>query len=88
MKILSKYFLKELIFPFFVSLGIITFLFITRELIILVDLVLKYGVGPWTVLKLVSYIIPVTFAITVPMSLLVAVLLSSAGWRPIWNSRP
>src|ERR1035437_7030767 len=76
MKILSKYILKELFFPFFLSMGIISFLLITNRLITLVDLVLSYGVNPLTVVKLVLYILPATFAITVPMSLLVAVLMA------------
>src|SRR3954464_5836547 len=76
MKIISRYLLKELIFPFCLALGIISFLLIMNKLLTLVDLILKYGVGLWTVTKLVAYILPATFAITIPMSLLVAVRLA------------
>jgi LPS export ABC transporter permease LptF len=76
MRILSRYFLRELVFPFFLALGIISFLLLMNKLLTLVDLILKYGVGLWTVVKLVAYIVPATFAITVPMSLLFAVLMA------------
>jgi LPS export ABC transporter permease LptF len=76
MKVASRYFLKELVFPFFLALGVLSFILVSQEILHLVDLKLKYGVGLWTITKLVSYILPATFAITVPMSLLVAILLS------------
>jgi LPS export ABC transporter permease LptF len=76
MRLTSKYMLKELVFPFLLALGIISFLLIANKLLTLVDLMLKYKVHPWVVLKLVAYILPATFAITVPMSLLVAVLMA------------
>jgi lipopolysaccharide export system permease protein len=57
-------------------LGVISFLLIMNRLITLVDMVLKYGVSPFTVARLVAYILPATFAITVPMSLLVAILMA------------
>ncbi len=76
MKILSKYILKELAFPFLIALGLISFLLIMNRVITLVDLVLRYHVGIWVVCKLVAYVLPATFAITVPMSLLVAILMA------------
>jgi lipopolysaccharide export system permease protein len=76
MRILSKYILKELVFPFFVALGLISFLLLMNKILTLVDLVLKHGVPVWMVGRLVLYVVPSTFAVTVPMSLLVAVLVS------------
>jgi lipopolysaccharide export system permease protein len=76
MKIFSRYIVKETIFPFFLSLTIISFLLIMNQVLTLVDLVLKYGVGLGVVLRLVIYILPSTFAITIPMSLLVAAMLA------------
>lgn len=76
MKILQRYVVSETIFPFFVALGLISFLLIMNQVITLVDLVLQHGVGLGVVLRLVLYILPSTFAVTVPMSLLVAVMMA------------
>ena len=71
-----RYLISEMALPFLLALGIISFLLLTKQLLNLVDLVLQNGVSPFVVLRLVAYIVPATFAVTVPMSLLVAVLLA------------
>lgn len=76
MRIIPKYLLKELVFPFFIALSVVTFVFLTNHLLTLVELILKYGVGLWTVLKLMTYILAATLAISIPISLLFAILLS------------
>ena len=76
MRLIHRYLLKELIAPFFMALGLITFLLLMNRLLTLVDLVLKHGVPFFTVAKLIAYVLPATFAITVPMSLLIAVLIA------------
>jgi lipopolysaccharide export system permease protein len=76
MRRLHRYLLAEMVLPFGMALTLISFLLLMKQLLNLVDLVLKNGVPILTVLQLVGYIIPATFAITVPMSLLVAVLLA------------
>lgn len=76
MRLLPKYLLKETVMPFLMALTLITFLLITNRLLTLVDLVLKHGVSLWSVFKMLAYLLPNTFALTVPMSLLVAVLLA------------
>lgn len=76
MKRLHRYLLAEMVLPFFMSLGLISFLLLMNKILALVDLVLKQGVPVYTVVELISYVLPSTFAITVPMSLLVAVLLA------------
>src|SRR5258708_6532908 len=76
MRILSKYVLKELIFPFCTAMTLISFLLVMSKALTLVDLVLKHGVSILTVGRLILYILPPTFAITIPMSLLVAVLVA------------
>ena len=73
---LYRYLLAEMVLPFGMALTLISFLLLTKQVLNLVDLVLKNGVSPLIVLRLVAYIVPATFAITVPMSLLVAVLLA------------
>ncbi|MES2201497.1 MAG: LptF/LptG family permease [candidate division FCPU426 bacterium] len=76
MRLLSRYILKELRFPFAVSLFLFTFLMIMNKILTLIDLVLKHGVGLWVVGKLIACILPTTLAVTLPMSLLVAVLVA------------
>jgi lipopolysaccharide export system permease protein len=76
MRLISRYLLKELVAPFFMALGLISFLLLMNKLLTLVDLVLKHGVPLLSVAKLIAYVLPATFAITVPMSLLVAVLIA------------
>ena len=73
---LHRYLLRELALPFAMSLTLISFLLLMNKVLALVDLVLKHGVPISTVAELIVYIMPATFAITVPMSLLVAVLLA------------
>jgi lipopolysaccharide export system permease protein len=76
MRLLHRYILKELIGPFFMALGLLSFLLLMNKLLTLVDLVLKNGVGLFTVMKLIGYVLPATLGVTVPMSLLVAVLVA------------
>lgn len=76
MRRLHAYLLKEMLLPFGLALGLISFLLLMNRILVLVDLVLKQGVPFHTVLELVAYVLPATFAITVPMSLLVAVLMA------------
>jgi lipopolysaccharide export system permease protein len=76
MRRLYAYVLKEMVLPFLLALGLISFLLLMKKILDLVDLVLKQGVPFYTVAELVAYILPATFAVTVPMSLLVAVLLA------------
>lgn len=73
---LNRYLLVELALPFFMALTLISFLLLMNKFLTLVDLVLKHGVPFVTVVELIVYVMPATFAITVPMSLLVAVLLA------------
>jgi lipopolysaccharide export system permease protein len=76
MRLLHRYILKELIGPFFMALSLISFLLLMNKLLTLVDLVLKNGVSLFTVFRLIAYVLPATFGVTVPMSLLVAVLVA------------
>ncbi|HXC64745.1 MAG TPA: LptF/LptG family permease, partial [bacterium] len=76
MKRIHTYVLGELVLPFFMALGLVSFLLLMEKVLSLVDLVLKNGVPLVTVLELIVDVMPATFAITVPMSLLVAVLLA------------
>ena len=76
MKIIRSYILKELIFPFFLSLIVLTCVFLLGNLIQLTNLVINKGVG----LSIVGYIfllyIPLLLGYTLPIACLVSVILT------------
>ncbi len=76
MKIISKYIIKELIGPFFLSFSIITFGLLINVLQKRLDLLVSKGVGFDTILQLLAYSVAFTVTLTVPMSLLVATLMA------------
>jgi lipopolysaccharide export system permease protein len=75
-KTLRRYLARELLFPFCMGVFIFTFILIMDKIFALADLIVKYGVSLWTVAKLMLYILPSTFAITIPMGCLVAVIVA------------
>ncbi|MEW6515971.1 MAG: LptF/LptG family permease [candidate division FCPU426 bacterium] len=76
MKTLRWYVVRELVFPFFMGVTVFTFILIMDKIFTLSDLIVKYGVSVLTVGRLLLYILPATFAITIPMACLVAVLVA------------
>jgi lipopolysaccharide export system permease protein len=74
MKTLQRYISRELFFPFAMGITIFTFILIMDKIFTLTDLIVKYGVSVFTVIKLLIFILPATFAITIPMACLVAVI--------------
>ncbi|HRU39604.1 MAG TPA: LptF/LptG family permease, partial [Candidatus Goldiibacteriota bacterium] len=55
---------------------VFTFLLIMNTLFVLSDLVIKYGVGLFNVIKMLLLLLPSTAAVTVPMAVLVGVLMT------------
>ncbi len=76
MKTLYRYVLKELAFPFLMGLTVFSFILVMDRIFTLTDLIVKYGVSVFTVAKLLFFILPSTFAITIPMACLVAVMVA------------
>lgn len=76
MKTLPRYIIREHLFPFLMGLTVFTFLLIMDKIFTLADLIVKYGVSIFTVAELLFYILPATFAITIPMACLVAVMVA------------
>jgi lipopolysaccharide export system permease protein len=64
----------ELLFPFIMGVMIFTFILILDRIFTLSDLIVRYGVSVLTVVQLLIFILPSTFAITIPMGCLVAVM--------------
>lgn len=76
MKILHKYIIRETIPYFFFSLLLLTFLGILQRLMRMVNLIFTRDVSPVLVLKILMSYFPQTLSLTIPMSILVAVLMA------------
>ena len=76
MKKFTKYFIQELIWPFFIGLGFFTFIFILSPIVQLVDMLIVKCVPFKEVMLLFLYLLPSTIAISLPMATLVAVLMA------------
>jgi lipopolysaccharide export system permease protein len=72
LRILDRYLLHELGVPFALSLGILTFILLTREILRLVELLINKGVGFLPLLKTFSLLLPSFFVLTLPIACLIA----------------
>ena len=72
MRLVDKYILQELSVPFGLSLGALTFILLTREILRLVELLINKGVGFVPLLKTFLILIPSFFVLTLPMACLIA----------------
>ena len=75
MRILRTYVLKECIVPFFLSIGVLSCVFLLGNLIQLAHLVINKGVSLIVVGEVFLLYIPVLLEYTLPVSCLVAVIL-------------
>lgn len=73
---LRRYFLREVAAPFFLGIGVFTFILLIARMLKLVELVVNRSVPIVQIAKLFAYILPTFLEVTVPMALLLAVLLS------------
>ncbi len=73
---LSRYVLKEHVGPFVFALALLTFVLMMNHILRIFDLILGKGVPTGAVLELFGLILPFTFAVTVPMAVLVATLMA------------
>ena len=77
MRILRNYFLKEFIGPLFLTLGVLSFVMVlVGNLKKIADLVINRGVDIYSVLKLFLLMTPYIVTYALPISVLVAVLIS------------
>lgn len=72
MRIIDKYVLQELGVPFGLSLCVLTFILLTREILRLVELLINKGVGLLPLLKTFILLLPSFFVLTLPMACLIA----------------
>jgi lipopolysaccharide export system permease protein len=76
MKILPKYIIREHIPPFLFALGVLMFIFLMQFLVKYITKIFGKGLPFFTIIELVFYNLAWMFALAVPMSVLVATLMS------------
>lgn len=76
MRILRTYILKEMFWPFILSLAILIFIMLMGNLVNLFNLVVNKGVGLAQVCKLILLFIPNVLSYAIPLSILSATLLT------------
>ena len=76
MKILEKYILRENFKPFLVSLVVATFVMLLDRLIDLLNLIIEKHLDFVTIISIFSLSLPFMLALTVPMAVLLASIMS------------
>jgi lipopolysaccharide export system permease protein len=72
--ILYRYIIRELIFPFLVSLCIIVFLFVMQQMVFLLEKIFSKGLDPAIVAEIFIIQLGWIIALAIPMSILIATL--------------
>jgi lipopolysaccharide export system permease protein len=73
--IIDRYVAREILAPFAVDVGLLTFALVTGKLLKLMDMVVNHGVSLGEVLGIIGYIMPAFLELTFPMALLLGVLM-------------
>ena len=74
-KTIDRYVAAEVIGPFVMGVGLLTFALVTGKLLKLTEMVVNHGVGLGQVMSLIGYIMPAFLELTFPMAVLLGVLL-------------
>src|SRR5262245_30016120 len=77
MRILDRYIFKEILFPFLIALVALTFvafLAFSREIGVLLELIVRQSATPRDVWALVAAYVPNVLTFTIPMAVLVGIL--------------
>ncbi|MCF8034486.1 MAG: LPS export ABC transporter permease LptF [Desulfarculaceae bacterium] len=75
-RIIHRYLFFEMLSPYFVSLGVFTFVLLMAKIMELTDLVVSRGVGLSVVGRLLLYTMPYFLVFTIPMATLLGVLIA------------
>jgi lipopolysaccharide export system permease protein len=73
--IIDRYVAREVLAPFAVGVGLLTFALVTGRLLKLSDMVVNHGVSLGEVMRIIGYIMPAFLELTFPMAVLLGVLL-------------
>ena len=73
--IIDRYVAREVLAPFAVGVGLLTFALVTGRLLKLSDMVVNHGVSLAEVMRIIGYIMPAFLELTFPMAVLLGVLM-------------
>ncbi len=73
--IIDRYVAREVLAPFAVGVGLLTFALVTGRLLKLSDMVVNHGVSLGEVMRIIGYIMPAFLELTFPMAVLLGVLM-------------
>jgi lipopolysaccharide export system permease protein len=74
--ITNRYIIKEMLAPFSINLLVFTFLFLMTEMIEITDWIVNYNLNILAVLKIIFFTLPGFLMFIIPMSVMMAVLLT------------
>lgn len=74
-KIIHRYILKEIAFPFFMILFILTFVLLMGKILQLMDLMVNKGIRIFDIALMIIYLMPSFLLFTIPISLFVAIMM-------------
>ncbi len=74
--IVNRYIFKEMIPPFLISLGFLSFVFLLAQILEITNLIVNFHASLLSMLLLVIYCMPEFLQFTIPMSVMMAVLLT------------
>ena len=74
-KIIDRYILKEIAYPFFLILFVLTFVLLMGKILQLMDLMVNKGVSFLDISKLFLLLTPSFLILTIPISLLISILI-------------
>jgi len=74
--IITRYVLKEMFPPFAVNVLFFMFVFLLTEILDITDMIVNYKVGLWAVMRILAYSTPYFLIFILPMSVMMAVLLT------------
>ncbi len=70
--LLDRYIIRELFSPFLSTLTALCFIIFAKEMLRLIDLLVSKGIGVWSLLKIVAYLMPSFLVLTLPIACLIA----------------
>jgi lipopolysaccharide export system permease protein len=74
--IINRYLLKEMMFPFVINSVFFTFVFLMTKILDITNLIVNYKISMFSILLILLYSIPRFLSFVIPMSVMMAVLLT------------
>ena len=75
-KIINRYIFKEITFPFFIILFVLTFVLLMGKILQIMDLMVNKGIGVLVIAKIIIFLLPSFMVFTIPIALLIAILMA------------